>query len=95
MAKFCRPPLRKGEIVTVAQGLFDGLVPDQAKARKRLFEFEVMNWNEATAFVKKVRPEISVMILEISSDDLHMLVVEERFIAAGPVLDSRYLKYLN
>ena len=91
MKKYCRPGFQRGEIVTVVQGLFDGLAPAQAMARKKLVESEIMDWAEATAFVKKVGPEISAMILELSTDDLQIVVIEQQFVAAQLALQSRYL----
>lgn len=91
MEKFCRPPFQKGHIVTVAQGLFDGLEPEQALTRRMLFDEELMLWAEATTFVRKIGPDISGLLRAQDPDELRMSIIEQRFIDAGPALQSWYL----
>ncbi len=91
MEKFCRPPLRKGEIVTVVQGLFDGLAPGQALARKMLFEHDVMPWEEATAFLQKIGPDVSAKFLLLEPKDLQMACLEMQFVTGEPALQSQYV----
>ena len=90
MTKFCRPPLRKGEIVTVAQGLFDGLMPTQALARKRLHDLKVMEWEEATNFLKKVGPAVAALVLEADVEGLQVWAIEQHFVAGQDALQNRY-----
>lgn len=86
MQKFCRPPLRKGEIVTVVQGLFN-----QALAHKKLSRYTDMTSEEITAFLQKVGPETSSMLLELDSKDLQMVCLEKKFVDGHAALQRWYL----
>ncbi len=86
MEKYCRPPLRKGEIVTVVQGLFE-----QALVRKKLLRHTDMTCEEATNFLQKVGPETSVMLLQLDPKDLQMACLEATFVAGQSDLERQYL----
>ena len=90
MEKYCRPPLRRGDIVTVAQGLFDGLCPKQALARKMLFEHGVMTWKEADIFLLKIGSEASALLLEEDPKDLQTACLEARFVNGQEALEGQY-----
>lgn len=92
MEKYCRPPLRKGDIVTVAQGLFDGLEPVQALARKVLFlEVDQISWVEVTDFVRKIGPDASAKFLLLDPQDLNTVYIETMFITGEDALQSHYV----
>lgn len=91
MEKICRPPFRKGHIVTVAQGLFDGLAPGQALARKMLFlGVDQTSWVEVTDFVRKIGPDVSVEFLQLDPKDLHTAYLEMVFVTGEAAIQSHY-----
>lgn len=90
MEKYCRPPLEKGGIVTVVQGLFEGLEPEQALARRLLVEAGVMSQAEATVFLKKIGPEVAAKLRELSPEELQMACLELKFVAGEAALQGQY-----
>lgn len=86
MEKFCRPPLRRGEIVMVVQGLFN-----QARVHKKLSRHTDMTPEEITAFLQKIGPEASILLLDADPKDLPIACVEATFVAGQPVLERIYL----
>lgn len=92
MDKFCRPPLRKGDIVTVVQGLLEGLLPKEALTRRAIVEAEVMSFEEATVFLRTIGPEATALLYALYREDLQMACIEMKFVTGHEALQSHYLR---
>lgn len=79
---------RRGEIRMIAQGFWDGLTPPQAYLRQLLLEHELLDFEAATQFLKKIGPATAPLMLETlrGEENLQIALIEQMWVQAPPLV---------